>query len=288
MNNLHGMKVERILMIVKTYPTPSAQYGELTCTAGVRLSDSAWIRIYPYPFRLVERHYRFQKWDIIEAPILKSTGDPRPDSFKLYDVEQIKLVKQEKVGDEFWSNRMQYIQNTLCPSVEKLVEGILPGGATWGPSILPVPVLPGTGKVSWQYKGEEWTSEELEKLTRAELEIQQNLFASESLKDSYRMLRKSPYLFRLTFRDLTDADYKMPILDWEIYQLYSNVRDKTRTDEEALEKVRYKIEEEIFSADRQVILVLGNIHHRFKKPELLAVDGFIWPKRQDQLSLLTD
>ncbi len=184
MNNLHGMKVERILMIVKTYPTPSAQYGELTCTAGVRLSDSAWIRIYPYPFRLVERHYRFQKWDIIEAPILKSTGDPRPDSFKLYDVEQIKLVKQEKVGDEFWSNRMQYIQNTLCPSVEKLVEGILPGGATWGPSILPVPVLTGTGKVSWQYKGEEWTSEELEKLTRAELEIQQNLFASESLKNS--------------------------------------------------------------------------------------------------------
>lgn len=183
----------------------------------MRLSDSAWIRIYPYPFRLVERHYRFQKWDIIEAPILKSTGDPRPDSFKLYDVEQIKLVKQEKVGDEFWSNRMQYIQNTLCPSVEKLVEGILPGGATWGPSILPVPVLPGTGKVSWQYKGEEWTSEELEKLTRAELEIQQNLFASESLKNSYRMLRKSPYLFRLTFRDLTDADYKMPILDWEIY-----------------------------------------------------------------------
>lgn len=287
-NEPHGTKVERILMVVKTYPTPSAQYGELTCTAGVRLSDSTWIRIYPYPFRLIEPHYRFQKWDIIEAPILKSIEDPRPDSFKLYDVERIKRVEQQKVEDEFWSNRMRYIQSTLCSSVEDLVQGILPDGTTWGPSVLPVPVSSGTGRVSWQYKREEWTPKELEKLTKAELDIQQSLFASESLKSNYRMLRKSPYLFRLTFRDLTNSEYTMPVLDWEIYQLYSNVRRGTKTDEEALEKVRYKIEEEIFSTKRQVILVLGNIHHRFKNPRLLAVDGFIWPKRQDQLSLLVD
>lgn len=288
MDELREVKTERILMIVKTYPTPSAQYGELTCTAGVRLSDSTWIRIYPYPFRLVEQHYRFRKWDIIEAPILKSDNDPRPDSFKLYDIERIKLVEQQETGDEFWSNRMRYIQNTLCSSVGELIDGILPDGVTWGPSILPVSVLAGTGRISWEYKGEEWTPEELGKVTKAKLEMEQNLFASDTLKKNYKMLRKSPYLFRLTFQDLANTEYTMPILDWEIYQLYSNVRDKTSTDEEALEKVRYKIEEEIFSANRQVFLVLGSIHHRFKKPELLAVDGFIWPKRQDQLSLPMD
>jgi hypothetical protein len=172
--------------------------------------------------------------------------------------------------------------------VRELIDGILPDGKTWGPSILPVPVLAETGLVSWEYKGKEWSPEELEKVTKAKLDMEQNLFASETLKSNYRMLRKSPYLFRLTFRDLTGSEYTMPILDWEIYQLYSNVREEARTDEEALEKVRYKIEEVIFSASRRVFLVLGNIHHRFKKPELLAVDGFIWPKRQNQLTLPMD
>jgi len=31
------MPLERVLMVVKTYPNPIRKYGELTCTAGIRL-----------------------------------------------------------------------------------------------------------------------------------------------------------------------------------------------------------------------------------------------------------
>ena len=75
------------------------------------------------------------------------------------------------------------------------------------------------------------------------------------------------------------------MLDWEIAQLYFNSRKTTKTDAQALEKVRSKVEDEIFAQDNEVFLILGNIHHRFRNPDSLAVDGFVWPKRQSQQSL---
>ena len=44
------MARERVLIIVKTYPTLSRKYGETVCTAGLR-EDGSWMRIYPVPFR---------------------------------------------------------------------------------------------------------------------------------------------------------------------------------------------------------------------------------------------
>jgi len=45
------MAKERVLIAVKTYPTLSDKYLELSCTAGFR-EDGSWIRLYPIPFRL--------------------------------------------------------------------------------------------------------------------------------------------------------------------------------------------------------------------------------------------
>lgn len=60
--------MERILITVKTYPTLSAKYGELVCTAGLR-EDGSWIRIYPVPFRLLDAKGRestmmIEDWEI--------------------------------------------------------------------------------------------------------------------------------------------------------------------------------------------------------------------------------
>ena len=44
------MALTKVLITVKTYPTLSAKYDELVCTAGFR-EDGTWIRIYPVPFR---------------------------------------------------------------------------------------------------------------------------------------------------------------------------------------------------------------------------------------------
>ena len=42
------MAMTKVLITVKTYPTLSAKYDELVCTAGFR-EDGTWIRIYPVP-----------------------------------------------------------------------------------------------------------------------------------------------------------------------------------------------------------------------------------------------
>lgn len=74
-------QVEDVLMIVKAYPTPSRSYGELVCTAGIRLRDMKWIRVYPYPFRLLGQDNRFKKWTVMRMPLVKASNDPRPDSY---------------------------------------------------------------------------------------------------------------------------------------------------------------------------------------------------------------
>lgn len=76
------MPLERILITVKTYPTLSAKYGELVCTAGLR-EDGSWIRIYPVPFRQLEAYQKFQKYSFIEAEVIRNTRDARPESHKI-------------------------------------------------------------------------------------------------------------------------------------------------------------------------------------------------------------
>lgn len=44
------MALTKVLIAVKTYPTLSAKYDELVCTAGFK-EDGTWIRVYPIPFR---------------------------------------------------------------------------------------------------------------------------------------------------------------------------------------------------------------------------------------------
>ena len=279
------IQVEQVLMLVKTYPTPSATYGELVCTAGIRLRDNAWIRIYPYPFRLLNEDLRFRKGDILELPLLKATDDPRPESYKIHDANAIKRV--DHLGTQHhWAERMKYILPTTLKSVDELKQGMFPADKVWGPSILPVKVKSGSAKFSYEGKGD-WTEQELDKLRKAEEYVQTNLFVDEGIRQYFRMLEKVPYQFRLSYIDAAGEQHKRGhmILDWEIAQLYFNVRKNTQTDEEALEKVRYKIEEDIFSEKNDVFLVLGNIHHRFRNPNSLAIDGFFYPKRQLQPGL---
>ena len=54
-------RTEKILILAKTYPSPSAKYGETSCIAGI--TDRAEMRrIYPVPYRRLEGKYtRHQK-----------------------------------------------------------------------------------------------------------------------------------------------------------------------------------------------------------------------------------
>lgn len=277
-------QVEEVVMLVKTYPTPSETYGELVCAAGIRLRDNAWVRIYPYPFRLMNEDKRFNKGSILQIPLSKASNDRRPESYKIANVNDIREIGHLSTKNN-WAERMALIKPTVLSSVAELKASMFPDSSEendrWGPSILPVRVESDSAHLSWE-KNDGWNEKQLTKLQKAENFVKDNLFLDEGIKQSFRQLAKVPYEFRLSYKDSSGEEYNHLILDWEIPQLYFNVRQEAADDKEALEKVRYKIEESIFDKRNDVYLILGNIHHRFRNPDAIAIDGFVYPKRQLQ------
>ncbi|MEO8384096.1 MAG: hypothetical protein ABI583_02555, partial [Betaproteobacteria bacterium] len=100
--------VERILILCKTYPSPSAKHAETSCVAGINESGEL-IRIYPMPFRLVNDEQQFKKWQWITARIEKAVGDNRPESHKIY-VDTIECDPSPMpAGDKGWQVRRQWL-----------------------------------------------------------------------------------------------------------------------------------------------------------------------------------
>ena len=72
-------QVERILILAKTYPSPSAQHVETSCVAGI-IEHGAMLRLYPVPFRLIEEGQKFKKWQWVEVRVEKANKDHRTES----------------------------------------------------------------------------------------------------------------------------------------------------------------------------------------------------------------
>ena len=49
------MTMQKVFILVKTYPNLSKKYDELVCTAGI-CEDGSWVRIYPLPN--IGSHYK--------------------------------------------------------------------------------------------------------------------------------------------------------------------------------------------------------------------------------------
>ena len=73
----------RVLILCKTYPSPSSKYAETSCVAGMT-EDGKFIRLYPVPFRLVADEQQFKKWQWITARLEKARDDHRPESHRVF------------------------------------------------------------------------------------------------------------------------------------------------------------------------------------------------------------
>jgi hypothetical protein len=87
---MDGWETKKVLIIVKTYPTPSQKYYETVCTAGIT-DDSHFIRLYPVPYRSLRPNQKYHKFDWIEVDVQKSYQDKRPESYKVRQ-ESIKII----------------------------------------------------------------------------------------------------------------------------------------------------------------------------------------------------
>ena len=115
------MELLKVLVTVKTYPIPSANYDELSCTAGVT-EEGDFIRLYPINYRDLPWDQQFRKYQWIEILAEKHTGrDFRKESWRP-NSDSVKLVGEPiptgRGGD--WSERGRFVLKKVAASMEEL------------------------------------------------------------------------------------------------------------------------------------------------------------------------
>lgn len=259
----------RILILCKTYPSPSAKYSETSCVAGMDESGKL-VRLYPVPFRLIEDDKQFKKWQWISVRLEKAGNDHRPESHKIF-VDTIQCDAEPLPTTNHWQARRTWLDKLpLFESFDTLEEARQKHGIT-------LALLRPKRVIALELKPvatPEWTEEEKDKLLK--MQLQGDLFSSEVEKKSIAQLRRLPYDFYYRYEcDPPNGPVvdRHKIVDWEIGALYWNVHRRHGQDWE--KPFRKKLEEELPSGD--LMFLMGTIH-RF--PDQWLIVSLIYPPRQ--------
>jgi hypothetical protein len=253
------VRLERILILAKTYPSPSAQYVETSCVAGIN-QDGLMRRLYPVPFRMIEEGSQFKKWQWIEVRIEKANKDHRPESHKLYvDTIVCKDVIEPKREWAFrweWLDKIPSFDNFQDIEVRRIEDGL--SLALLRPKRL-------IGLEITKARNQDWTEEEKEKLMREQM--QGDLFSEAEATRQVKELRKVPVDFY--YRYVCDSpegeeERKHKIVDWEAGALYWNCRRSHGDDWE--KPFRSKLEEQF--GNKNLMFLMGN-QHRFQDQWLI-------------------
>ena len=120
---------KRVLVTIKTYPTPASKGAEVSCTAGVT-DDGKWIRLFPIPFRYMGGDKQFKKYQWIEVDAKKSS-DPRQESFEV-NIDTLKVVTDALPSKNAWQARKDIIFPLKAPSLCYLQKSRKQTGVTLG------------------------------------------------------------------------------------------------------------------------------------------------------------
>lgn len=261
-------RTERILILAKTYPSPSAKHVETSCVAGIS-QDGLMRRLYPVPFRMIEEGQQFRKWQWIDVRVEKAAKDHRPESHKLY-VDTITcgdVINTKKKWEARWQwlGRMPMFDSVYAMDATRTADGL--SLALLRPKrILSLDIT--------SARNPDWTDEERVKLAREQM--QGNLFSEVEAKMQVRELRKVPFDFH--YRYVCDSpdgekEYRHKIVDWEAGALFWNCRGSHGPGWEV--PFRAKLEEELGGKD--LMFLMGN-QHRFQDQWLIV--SLIYPPRR--------
>lgn len=259
----------RILILCKTYPSPSAKHVETSCVAGLEAQGNL-IRLYPVPFRLIGDAGQFKKWQWITARIEKSPNDHRPESHRIA-VDTITQEGRPLPTRSNWSARRAWLDKIpIFDDFAQLQAAREERGVTLG-IIRPSKVL---GLDITAADPPQWTDEERIKLLQ--LQRQGNLFDATDAS-RIRTLRKVPFDFHYRYecsgQEGDTPGYRHKIVDWEVGALYWNVQRSRGANWQAA--LKEKLEDELPSMD--LMFLMGTIH-RFPKQWLIV--SLLYPPRQ--------
>jgi len=274
-------RMRKVFITVKTYPTLSKKYDELVCTAGI-LDDGSWVRVYPLPFRKLDYENRYKKYQWMELPLEKNESDPRPESHKVTDIDQVKLIGEPVGTKQGWLERKNIIfgKNTVYTDLADLIEKANNNElsiAIFKPAEILDLVIEETDR--------EWSSESLALLKAKASQL--SLFQTqEELEKEFLIVDKLPYKFSYKFRDCNGKESTLMIEDWEIGMLYWNcLKQSEGNEKQALELVRKKYIDEFSKKDLYLFLGTTRQFHGWAKNPFVII-GVFYPPIDNQISLL--
>jgi hypothetical protein len=259
------LREERILILAKTYPSPSVKHVETSCVAGIN-EHGHMRRLYPVPFRLIEEERRFKKWQWITVRIEKAAQDHRPESHKLY----VDTLSCGNVMDSRrdWALRRQWLDQvpffTDFGALQSAYnERMLSLGLVRPRAVIGLEIR--------KARNPDWTAEERDKLMRYELQGQ--LFSKTEMQKQAAKLRKVPFDFY--YRSVCETpegekEYLHKIVDWEAGALFWNCKRSYHDDWE--KPFREKLEVQM--RNREMMFLMGN-QHRFQDQWLIV--SLIYP-----------
>jgi hypothetical protein len=197
----------RVLVTVRTYPTPAKQGVEVSCTAGIT-DDNRWIRLYPIPYRFMEPDQRFRKYQWIELNVRKASSDPRIESYKP-DLGSIQIVGRAG-RDDGWQARRDIVfpmkAHCMCCIERERSTKLFPTLGFFKPREIE--------RLSIVRDRANWTEQELGRLR------QFSLWEHAPIKE----LEKLPFRFSYRYRcdESTCNGHNQTCIDWELGQSYRN------------------------------------------------------------------
>jgi hypothetical protein len=203
---------------VKAYPEPSTSYGETACIAGSRPSGSP-IRLYPVPFRLLEKHEQFQRYSIVRVRLKRATEDVRHESHKVDLDKGFQVI--DRVSE--WDKRERYLSPWRASSIEALesLQDDLGTGAAPSLALVRPREVTGLGIRLRPEKERDWTESKKVALSKTSFLTTRPV----------RSLERIPYELTYQFKCADDActGHRCQILDWEAGESLRKYRVKYRS-----------------------------------------------------------
>jgi hypothetical protein len=248
---------KKVCIVVKTYPTPATNGVEVSCTAGIT-EQGEWIRLFPVPFRFLEKDQRFKKYQWIQLRV-KKASDPRPESFNI-DPTSIRLMHDRQVSTSgSWKKRKDLVfplaARSYCALKRERDDKGFPTLGFFKPKQILRLVIEKGAPV--------WSDAE-----KAKLE-QKDLFDVGPVTQ----LQKIPYKFSYEFvcDDSECAGHTFMCSDWEMAEAFRQWRQKYGDKWEGA--FRQKFETEMIK-ERDTHFYVGTIHQH---PGAWIIVGLFYP-----------
>ncbi|HXV04846.1 MAG TPA: hypothetical protein VFP23_02950 [Solirubrobacterales bacterium] len=259
-----------VLPLVKAYPNLSRKYGEVSCIAGLNLDNGEWIRLYPVPFRSLEDKQKFRKYEPIRARVQRRNADHRPESWRV-DADSIERTAPVVSTARGWEARRPIVE----PAIGGSMCAIRRAQQETKTSLGMFRVHDVSDLVIEEVERDPEKSEMAEAWA-----AQGSLLDAGELQQQRKALEQIPFRFQYRYRcsDGGCQGHLQSIVDWEIVELFRNVRDRTNW----RELIRKKWLDQMCGADRDTAFIVGNQH---QYPDGFLVLGVWWPPKTQQLSL---